>query len=89
VEVGIVGLVFMLAASAAQLWAAHRARGLGPRMVVMRAAEAACYGLLATSFFSDVLWHKFFWLPWILVAWGLQERQEPGPLTKPAEPIAG
>lgn len=77
VELGIVGLLLMLIALGCHLWMAHRTRGTDSVSFVTRAAEAACYGLLATSFFSDVLWHKPFWLPWILMTWGIQQRERP------------
>jgi O-antigen ligase len=86
VEVGIIGLVLMLMALGAHLWAVHRARGLGSAKFATRAAEAACYGLLATSFFSDVMWTKFFWLPWIILAWGVQQQEGSGAKTEIGPP---
>jgi O-antigen ligase len=79
VELGVVGLMLLLAAIACQLWAARRARNSDPAIFVVRSVEAACYGLLATAFFSNILWTKFFWLPWILLAWGVQQRDSSEP----------
>jgi O-antigen ligase len=94
VELGIVGLVILLVAVTAPLWTAHRVRGSGARMIITHAAEAGCYGVLVAAFFSDVLWRKFFWLPYILLAWSVQEEklapseigpEKPSPQTR-AEP---
>jgi O-antigen ligase len=77
VELGIVGLAFLLGAVACHLLAAHRARsgtGSHTTTIVGRAAEGACYGILVSAFFGDPLWAKYFWMPWILSAWSVQRR---------------
>jgi O-antigen ligase len=70
VELGIVGLVLLLTAMVSQLRAASRCRknvadNLGGTIV---AYEAACYAILVSAFFIGVLWEKWFWLAWILLA---------------------
>ena len=78
VELGIVGLTLLLTAVGCHLYSARRVRRrMDPRAVVAKATEAACYGVLVSVFFGDYLWTKYFWLPWILLAWGVQEREEP------------
>jgi hypothetical protein len=55
--------------------------------VITHAAEAGCYGLLVTAFFGDVMWTKFFWMPWIILAWGFQgAKSEPSLETAPPKP---
>jgi len=69
-ELGVVGMLLFSAAVVSQL-RSHRYRGLAlentGEMRVL-ACEAACYGILASAFFLDVLWMKAFWLCWILLA---------------------
>jgi O-antigen ligase len=80
VELGIVGLVLFLGAITSHLvMGARRARGgtsSETTTIVVRSMEAACYGVLVTSFFIDALWSKYFWLLWILLAWSVQVREE-------------
>jgi O-antigen ligase len=85
VEVGIVGLALLVGAVACQLLAARRAAGSkdsGTTTIAVRATEAACYGMLVSVFFGDFLWSKFFWLPWILLAWGVHTRER-----QPLKPV--
>jgi O-antigen ligase len=77
VELGVVGLALLLAALGCHLWAARRARGPGSRALVTRAAQAAGFGALVVAFFGDPQWTKDFWLPWVLMAWGVQPRATP------------
>jgi O-antigen ligase len=76
IELGVVGLVLMLAAMSSEFLAARRARRAGHRGVVFAAVEAACVGTLASNLFADYMWTKSFWLVWILLTWTiLADRQ--------------
>jgi O-antigen ligase len=79
VELGIVGLVMMLAALASHLLAARAVRRMGLEGVLLSAVEAACFGMLASAFFGDRLWGKMFWLPWILLTWAIYNAREAEP----------
>jgi O-antigen ligase len=70
VELGIIGLALMLTAVISQLRAARRARKELPKAAgsVIVAYEAACYAILTAAFFIDIVWEKWFWLAWILLA---------------------
>jgi len=35
---------------------------------VIFAYEAACYAILVAAFFIGIIWEKWFWLAWILLA---------------------
>jgi O-antigen ligase len=70
VELGIVGLFFMMAAIISQLrsvrtWTRKFAEERDPHLL---AVESACLGVLASGLFLDIVWTKAFWLPWILLA---------------------
>jgi O-antigen ligase len=67
VEVGILGLLFLLLAVRSQL------RHLGDRLLVP--FEAGCWGMLAAGMFLDLVWRKTFWLAWILLAIATRVRQ--------------
>lgn len=69
VELGIVGLILILAAVGTHIWAAHRSRPQGTDDAMLSAIEAAGIGILVIAFFADMLWSKDFWLPWILLTW--------------------
>jgi O-Antigen ligase len=65
VELGIVGLGLLLLAIRSQFRAArHAPREFDPFLV---GCEAACWAVLVSGFFLDVLWRKYFWLSWILL----------------------
>ena len=69
VELGIVGLFFMMAAITSQLrsvraWRREVAEERDPHLL---AVESVCLGVLASGFFLDIVWRKAFWLPWILL----------------------
>jgi len=69
VELGIVGLFFMMAAIISQLrsvraWRREVAEERDPHLL---AVESACLGVLASGFFLDIVWRKAFWFPWILL----------------------
>jgi O-antigen ligase len=76
VELGVIGLLLLLAALASHLLAARGARRAHLSGILLPAIEAACFGLLASSFFTDRLWGKVFWLPWILLTWSIHDAQE-------------
>jgi O-antigen ligase len=69
IELGIVGLVLMLAAVAGHFLAARGLRRVSQEGVVLSAIEAACFGMLAGAFFGDDISVKSFWLRWILLTW--------------------
>jgi O-antigen ligase len=77
VELGIPGLALMLAAMASHLLAVRGLARTGLSGVLLPALEAACFGMLLGAFFADRLWVKYFWLPWILLAWAVHSAQEP------------
>jgi len=70
VETGIVGLILLVTALVAQLRAARRRRKNVSKEAgnIIVAYEAACYSILAAAFFIGIVWEKWFWLPWILLA---------------------
>jgi O-antigen ligase len=70
VEVGIVGVVIMMAAilshlGAAKIWQRKSPTGAHGQIL---AILAACLGMLAAGFFLDIIWRKAFWLPFMLLA---------------------
>jgi hypothetical protein len=69
IELGVVGLVLMLAAIASHLLAARRARHVIGGDAMLAAVEGGCFGMLAIMFFTDEIWTKAFWLAWILLTW--------------------
>jgi len=71
VELGLVGLVLMLAALFEHFLAARRARIAGRDGTILTAAEAACFGIVTTAFFGDTLWTKPFWLAWMILIWSI------------------
>jgi putative inorganic carbon (hco3(-)) transporter len=81
VEMGIVGLVLVLAAVVGQLRAARRCRKNMADTVggVIVAYEAACYAILVAGFFISIIWEKWFWLSWILLAVAVRTSQEEQP----------
>lgn len=68
VEVGIVGLTFLLLAFRSQLREA-RSRLLIPY-------EAACWAMLVMGFTLDIVWRKSFWFAWILLAMAVRMRSQ-------------
>ena len=65
VELGIVGLGLLFLAVRSQFRAARHAPGQFDPFLV--GSEAACWAVLVSGFFLDVLWRKYFWLSWILL----------------------
>jgi hypothetical protein len=85
VEMGIVGLVLLLTALISQLRAASRCRKNLPASAgVIVAYEAACYAIMVSAFFIGVLWEKWFWLAWILLAVAVRTAQTEQPVAAPA-----
>lgn len=78
VDTGVVGLALMLAAIVGQLRAASRCRKNVPDKIggVIVAYEAACYAILVAAFFIGVMWDKWFWLAWMLLAVAVRTAQE-------------
>jgi O-antigen ligase len=69
VELGIIGLVLMLAALGSHLLAARATKRTGLDGILLSAVEAGCIGMATVAFFADSVWGKAFWLPWILLTW--------------------
>jgi O-antigen ligase len=69
VELGILGIVLLLAAIVSHLRSVQRLQRsmnhLPPAELV--ALEAACWAMLTAGFFLDLLWRKVFWFSWILL----------------------
>ena len=70
VETGLVGFGLLMTAVVSQLRAASRRRKSVPKSVgsVIAGYEAACYAILVAAFFIGVIWDKWFWMAWILLA---------------------
>jgi O-antigen ligase len=73
VEVGIIGLIFLLLAFRSQLREAG-AREAGTRVLIPY--EAACWAMLAMGLTLDIVWRKGFWFTWILLAMAVRLRSE-------------
>ena len=78
VELGIVGITLL----ALIIWthllpAAKACRGdLGESSRLrLISCEAACWGLLVSGLFTDVLWEEYFWLAWMLLVLATRARQ--------------
>jgi O-antigen ligase len=77
VNLGIVGLAFLLFAVVSQLRMAKRAQPSAkgvPANLRIVACHAAAWGMLTASFFLGMLWFKSFWLVWIMLALASSER---------------
>ena len=66
VELGIVGLTFFLLAIRSQLRAVRPAHDDFDPLLV--GSEAAAWAILVAGFFIDIVWRKYFWFSWILLA---------------------
>jgi O-antigen ligase len=73
VELGIIGLTCFLGAVVGHLRAARPKDGDGWSAPYSAAIEAACAAFLLIACFSDVLWRKAFWMPWILAVWASRQ----------------
>jgi O-antigen ligase len=78
VELGIVGITLL----ALIIWthllpAAKACRGDPSESSRLRliSCEAACWGLLVSGLFMDVLWEEYFWLAWMLLVLATRTRQ--------------
>jgi O-antigen ligase len=79
VELGILGLILMIAAFASHFGAARRSSrtaGSESPPPPLTPYEAACWGLLVAAFFQDIIWRKAFWLAWILLAIAVRLRED-------------
>jgi O-antigen ligase len=79
VEVGIVGVVIMMAAifshlGAAKVWQRKSPTGAHAQIL---AILAACLGVLAAGFFLDIVWRKAFWLPFMLLTMSVRLATNP------------
>jgi O-antigen ligase len=74
VELGITGFAFFLLAMRSQFREANRSRTEFDPFLV--GSEAACWAVLVAGFFLDVVWRKFFWFSWILLAIATQIREK-------------
>jgi O-Antigen ligase len=73
VELGIIGLLLLVAVFVGHLRTARPRTGEEPSSASFKAAiEAACLGLLLIAFLSDVLTRKPFWMAWIFAVWASQ-----------------
>ena len=68
VDLGVIGLVLFVVALVGHL-RLGKWTGSATLRPAAAAAQAACLGFLFIAFFSDVLWRKAFWIPWILAIW--------------------
>jgi O-antigen ligase len=68
IEVGIIGLAFLLLAFRSQLREARH------RLLVPY--EAACWGMVVMGLTLDIVWRKSFWFAWILLAMAARMRSE-------------
>ena len=70
VELGVIGLFFLLKAFATQLRDARRVSDSAPTAIkpILVGFEAACWSMLVSGFFLDMVWRKQFWFSWILLA---------------------
>jgi hypothetical protein len=70
VEGGVIGFALLMTAFGSHLRAASRRRKNLPikagRIIIPY--EAACYSILVAAFFIGVIWDKWFWMAWILLA---------------------
>jgi O-antigen ligase len=71
VELGIPGVVLLLAAIAGGLFALWRLRRSGHHSITLAVCEAIAIGMLVSAMFGDRLWSKSFWLLWILLNWSV------------------
>ena len=77
VELGIVGLLLLLAGLVAHVRSVQRLRSLmGKIPVQVVGFESACWATLAFGFFGDVLWSKPFWLNWMLLLMAVRVAEE-------------
>lgn len=66
VELGTVGVILLLLAIGSEFRAVRHARDEFDPLLV--GTEAAAWAILVAAFFLDVIWVKYFWFSWILLA---------------------
>jgi O-antigen ligase len=76
IELGIIGLVLMLAALGSQVFGVYKARKLGHGGIVLAALEAAFLGTLTHAIFGIQIWTKTFWLILILLTWATSYQRQ-------------
>jgi O-antigen ligase len=76
VDLGILGLIFFFAAIGSQLRAARSRGGASSSYIPVIACEAACWATLVCALFGNMIWRKFFWLPFMLLAVSVRLRNE-------------
>jgi O-antigen ligase len=77
IDLGIPGMVLLLAALGSGFLAVQRARSAGHRSITLVACEAVGVGMLIGGLFADRLWSKSFWLLWILLTWAISSEGRP------------
>lgn len=82
VELGLPGLLLILAALGGHFAGARMARKAGRDTVALAALEAACVGMLVVSMFGDEVWTKQFWLPFILLMWAAYVPRQPDDVSR-------
>jgi O-antigen ligase len=75
-ELGIVGVVLLLAIVVTQIRRVYMVRKAGADGIFLVSLEAACIGSVFLAFFGDIVWTKQFWWPWILLAWATSRARE-------------
>lgn len=76
VDLGILGLLFFFAAIRSQLRSASSLGRALPAYMPVVACEAACWAAIVCGLFGNMIWRKFFWLPWMLLAVSVRLRNE-------------
>jgi O-antigen ligase len=66
VELGIIGLVLVLAAWFYQVRVARNVTRFSPLFHVRMALEAACVGLFINALSLDIMWYKYLWIAFTL-----------------------
>jgi O-antigen ligase len=72
VEVGIIGLAMLMALIVTHLRMVKPDNRYGPAVVLPATVEAAAFAFLIIGMFGDVVWHKVFWMIWILGVWAVR-----------------
>jgi O-antigen ligase len=67
-ELGIVGLLFFLAAIRSQTQMIQKIKVAANQVPMVVACEGACFAILIAGLTKDILWDKALWFSWILLA---------------------
>jgi O-antigen ligase len=87
VELGIIGLLLLLAVFVGHVLTARPTTDEEPSFATFKAAiEAACLGFLLIAVFSDAITRKPFWMAWILAVWVSQGHRAAKPTTSTQRP---